>query len=97
VRDLYDSEITLRAGRIWQRLHLEATNIGLAMQPLNQALELIDLDNVRNRDSPTVRQFESFAGGGGWRPTFAFRAGYPLESAPPSPRRSLSDVLLHDG
>jgi nitroreductase len=97
VRELYDSEITLRAGRLWQRLHLEATSMGLAMQPLNQALELIDLDKVRKRESATAKQFESFAGGGEWRPTFAFRAGYPLESAPPSPRRSLSDVLLHDG
>jgi hypothetical protein len=32
----------LAAGRVWQKLHLSATTRGLAMQPLNQPIEMID-------------------------------------------------------
>ena len=42
VSDRYDRKATLAAGRIWQRLHLSATARGLAMQPLNQPIEMID-------------------------------------------------------
>ncbi len=42
VRDLYDREQALHAGRLWQRLHLQGTLLGLAMQPLNQLPECAD-------------------------------------------------------
>jgi hypothetical protein len=42
VSDRYDRKATLAAGRVWQRLHLSASARGLAMQPLNQPIEMID-------------------------------------------------------
>ena len=42
VRDRYDRQETLAAGRTWQRLHLSATVNGIAMQPLNQPIEMVD-------------------------------------------------------
>jgi hypothetical protein len=42
VRDLDDRVGQLEAGRLWQRLHLEATRLGLAAQPLNQWMERVD-------------------------------------------------------
>ncbi len=42
VRDLDDRMGQLEAGRTWQRLHLEATRVGLAAQPLNQWMERVD-------------------------------------------------------
>ena len=41
VSDRYDRKAMLAAGRVWQRLHLSATARGLAMQPLNQPIEMI--------------------------------------------------------
>ena len=42
VRDLDDRVGQLEAGRLWQRLHLESTRLGLAAQPLNQWMERVD-------------------------------------------------------
>ena len=42
VRDRYDQEQCLRAGRIWQRAHLPATARGLAARPSNEAVEMVD-------------------------------------------------------
>lgn len=37
----------VRAGRLWERMHLWATKEGLAMQPLNQATERASREAVR--------------------------------------------------
>ena len=42
VRDRYDRAQTIAAGRCWQRLHLDATLNGVALQPVNQPIEMID-------------------------------------------------------
>ena len=42
VRDPTSAIQRIEAGRLWQRLHLEATLHGLAMQPLDQWLEVVD-------------------------------------------------------
>ena len=44
VKDLYDRSSALHAGRLWQRLHLQGTLMGLGMQPLNQLPECVDRD-----------------------------------------------------
>jgi hypothetical protein len=35
VKDRYDKPAMLRAGAVWQRVHLRGTELGLALQPLN--------------------------------------------------------------
>ncbi len=41
VRDRYDQEQCLRAGRLWQRAHLFATAHGVAGRPCNEAVEMV--------------------------------------------------------
>ena len=42
VRDRLEMGSAIAAGRAWQRLHLAATTMGLAAQPLNQPVECVD-------------------------------------------------------
>jgi hypothetical protein len=91
VSDRYDRKTTIAAGRVWQRLHLSATARGLAMQPLNQPIEMID----RERQSAQGAQWaKRIAGLTEWQATFSFRVGFASRPAPPSPRRRLKDVVL---
>lgn len=94
VRDLYDREQALRAGRVWQRMHLLATTQGLAMQPLNQPVEWIDRERSLGRNSLTTRALEELTDGAPGEPTFVFRVGYPARAVPPSPRRPVDEVVI---
>jgi hypothetical protein len=49
VRDRYDRQDCLRAGRIWQRAHLLATARGLAARPCNEAVEMIDYERAHGQ------------------------------------------------
>jgi hypothetical protein len=49
VRDRYDRPTALAVGRIWQRLHLAATLAGVAVQPMNQPMEMVDRDRQLGR------------------------------------------------
>jgi hypothetical protein len=49
VRDRYDREHCLRAGRIWQRAHLLATARGVAGRPCNEAVEMIDHEKAHGK------------------------------------------------
>jgi len=94
VRDLYDRRQTLRAGQRWQRLHLMATARGLAMQPINQPVELVDREHELGREPRAARTLAALTGEEEWRPTFAFRVGFAMRNAAPSPRRPVEAVLL---
>jgi len=94
VRDKFDRAQALAAGMAWQRLHLDATVTGVALQPLNQAMEMADRDFQVGRVREWDKRLEALVGGDGWRPTFAFRAGWAERPAPASPRRALRDVLM---
>lgn len=93
VRDLYDRNQTLRAGRLWQRLHLQGTLLGLGMQPLNQLPECVDRELQLGKPALFRKSLASFCGDDEWRATFAFRMGLPTRPAPASPRRSLEAVM----
>jgi nitroreductase len=94
VRDLYDRPQALRAGRMWQRLHLLATARGLAMQPINQPVELVDRERELGREPRAARALAELTGGAEWKPTFAFRMGFATRPAGPSPRRPVEAVLI---
>ncbi len=75
--------LQLEAGRVFERLSLTATNLGLAVHPMNQILqipdlkrELADLLNVTDRTLQLL-----------------FRLGYAPPEEAPRPRRPLEDVL----
>src|SRR5271166_2764842 len=93
VRDRYDRKATLAAGRLWQSLHLGATVMGLALQPLNQPIEMIDRERQTGQGDVWAKRIARLTGDD-WQATFAFRAGYASRPAPPSPRRRLADVVL---
>ncbi len=87
-----DRVALMRAGRLWQRLHLEATVRGVAMQPLNQMMEVVDRDRQFNRPPEMAERLAAVAGDPGWTAVFGFRAGYASTRARPSPRRGVSLV-----
>ncbi len=90
VRDSTSKEHLIEAGRLWQRLHLEATLHGVAMQPLDQWLE--HADRARQLGAPVPSLGMGLASG--FAPVMMFRAGTALRPARPSARRLLDDVLL---
>jgi nitroreductase len=94
VRDRYDRSQSLRAGRVWQRIHLWATTQGLAAQPINQPMEVVDRERILNRDPQMAKVLAGITGDPDWQATFSFRMGYPTTEAPPSPRRPVEDVIM---
>ena len=94
VRDRYDREQCLRAGRIWQRAHLFATARGLAARPSNEAVEMVDHERALSRPASRASLLNEITGDPTWQPTFVFYMGYPTVSAPASPRRPLESVLI---
>lgn len=97
IKDPYDLQSTLEAGRLWQRIHLWATARGLAAQPLNQPAELVDRDYQLSRPSPMETALAVLTGDPAWRPTFIFRMGYAERAARPSPRRAVEDAVTREG
>jgi hypothetical protein len=94
VRDRYDRAQSLRAGRVWQRIHLWATTQGLAAQPINQPMEVVDRDRVLSHEPQMAKVLSGITGDPDWQATFGFRMGYPSAEALPSPRRSFEDVIM---
>ncbi|MGO9604256.1 MAG: hypothetical protein ACLQAT_12825 [Candidatus Binataceae bacterium] len=97
VRNLYDQEQALRAGMLWERLHLQITRIGLAAQPLNQLPERVDRERQLGLPASTAKTLATLTGDPAWHPTFAFRLGFPTRGASASPRRDPRSVIFPDG
>jgi len=93
VRDRYAADQCLQAGRLWERAHLLATAEGIAARPINEAVELIDIENAEGRPRVTETKLTELIGDSDWQSTFMFRMGYATASAPASPRRGLAQVL----
>jgi hypothetical protein len=93
VRDKRDDVQRVRAGRVWQRMHLWATTHGLAMQPLNQAPEMADREVVLNQATHFGDALSGLVADSTWQVLMTFRAGFPTHEALLSPRRALSAVL----
>lgn len=106
VRNKRDNAQRMRAGRVWQRMHLWATTQGVAMQPLNQLTEMADREVVLARPphfgdalhqvtSQVTRQvIGEVVGDADWQALLTFRVGYATHDAPRSPRRAVSTVVL---
>jgi len=94
VRNRYDQEQSLRAGRIWQRAHLLATARQLAVRPANEAVEMIDHEQELGREPRHAKLLAELTGDATWHPTFTFYMGYPIREANASPRRPVRNVIL---
>jgi hypothetical protein len=94
VRNRYDQEYCVRAGRIWQRAHLLATARGVAGRPCNEAVEMIDHENTLGKPARRPGLLAEILGDAAWQPTFVFYMGYPTLTARASPRRPPEKVVL---
>ncbi len=94
VRDRYDQEDCLRAGRIWQRAHLLATARSVAGRPCNEAVEMIDHEKALGKPALRTGLLGEILGDAAWQPTFVFYMGYPTLTARASPRRPIEKVVL---
>ena len=94
VRDRLEMGSAIGAGRAWQRLHLAATAMGLAAQPLNQPVECVDRSAQLGRGDEYAKALTRLVRAPGWEATFVFRMGYAQSEAIASPRRPLRAVLV---
>jgi nitroreductase len=94
VRDRYEREHCLRAGRIWQRSHLLATAHGVAGRPCNESVEMIDHEKAQGKPALRANPLAEVLGDAAWQPTFVFYMGYPKWPAHASPRRPIESVTL---
>ena len=94
VRDRYDEQQCLLAGRTWQRAHLFATAKGIAGRPCNEAVEMVDHEKALGRPASRIAMLNEITGDPSWQPTFIFYVGYPKITAHASPRRPVPSVLL---
>ncbi|HEX2590723.1 MAG TPA: hypothetical protein VHL34_04480 [Rhizomicrobium sp.] len=94
VKNRLDMASAIAAGRAWQHLHLLATAEGIAAQPINQPVEMVDRNAMLKRKDEFGPALAQLANAPGWEATFTFRMGYAERPSVPSPRRPLEDVML---
>jgi nitroreductase len=88
----------IAAGSAWQQLHLAATEAGLAAQPMNAPIEVMDRDHFLGRSNSYARDIAKIAKLPlAADPAFLFRIGYAARPAALSPRRRFEDVLRRRG
>ena len=86
-----DRTTQLVTGRLLQRIHLTATALGVALQHMNQITERIDAERAADTPATFGPRFAALLPPGE-KALVAFRVGYPVRDARPSPRRSAADV-----
>lgn len=79
-----DPASRVRAGQLFERIHLTATSLGLDLQPVSQLLEL----------APPRDALGDVLGIGAAYPQQPFRLGFGTPRERPAPRRPLEDVLI---
>jgi hypothetical protein len=93
IHNRQDRTQQLRAGRLWERMHLWATKEGLAMQPLNQATERASREIVLGITPHFGDALHALVGDAAWQTILTFRTGYSTHEGLRSPRRAVNDVL----
>jgi len=93
VKDITDPVQLVEAGRLLQRLHLEATTRGLGFQPISQLNWMADREEARGTTGEFRRRTAALAHGPGTM-AIGLRVGHALRPARASARRSLTYVLL---
>lgn len=94
VRDRYDRQQSLLAGRLWQRAHLLATSRGVDARPANEAVEMVDHEMRLGRSPRYAQLLAELTGDSTWQPTFSFCMGHAVRPGQESPRRPVRDVVL---
>jgi len=94
VRDRYEQEQCLHAGRVWQQSHLLATARGLVGRPCNELVEMVDHERALGKPASRMALLNEITGDATWQPTFVFYMGYAPLPAHASPRRSVQAVVM---
>jgi hypothetical protein len=93
VRDRYDQQQCLGAGRIWQRAHLYTTARGVAGRPANEAMEMVDHERSTGQEARHAALLAELIGDTAWQATFMFYIGYAVRPGLASPRRPVEMVV----
>ena len=72
-----DHRLHMEAGRLWQRVHLEGTARGLAMQPMNHHIEVIDYEARGEGGSSMAARMNLGEVWRGWEPILASAPAMP--------------------
>jgi hypothetical protein len=83
----------LTAGRLLQRVHLDATVAGLGLHHMNQVTEAMDRQTALGATATFGPRYRDLIAEPGRHPVVAFRIGVPVRPARRSPRRATSTVL----
>lgn len=94
IRNLSDYEQIVKAGQLWQRIHLRGTTEGIGMQILNQLSERRDRELSLGLTPLFGDMLHEILGDSEWHSIIQFRMGYPTLEALPSPRRPVKEVLI---
>jgi len=93
VDDALDPAAQVAGGRLLQRLHLEATRLGLAFHHMNQVTERIDRARATGAADGHSDEWSALIGAPAAHGLVSFRLGHPERAPRPSPRRPLADVV----
>jgi hypothetical protein len=92
VHDKQDYSQRIKAGRIWERMHLWATTQGLAVQPLNQIVERAEREQSAGQVPEFAKALTALVPDTNWQALMPFRIGYPTTQALESPRRPAEEM-----
>ena len=92
VDDAMDRRAQLVGGRVLQRIHLAATNDGIALHHMNQITERIDREQELGHPATFGPRLGALLPGG-VQPLVAFRVGIAERAGLRSPRRPVSAVV----
>lgn len=88
------SGTAMEAGRIWQRMILQATLDGLAVHPVNAIVANADFPNDKIASASLALFNKRVVRRKGWTPIMVFRLGLPTAEGGETPRRPLAEVLV---
>lgn len=94
VRNLSDREQMVKAGQLWQRLHLFMTTKQIGTHILNQLSERRDRELQLKQTPVFGNMLGKIIKDDDWHSVIQFRMGYPTIEAIPSPRRPVNDVVF---
>ncbi len=87
-----DPMARLSGGRLLERIHLDATRRGIALQPMNQITERIDREADLDRPPTFAPRLAPLLNAPGHEALVTFRLGYPIRTPVHSPRRPATEV-----
>lgn len=93
VDDVHDRALQFAGGRLLERAHLHATELGLGFQHMNPVTERIDLAGAAGARDGFSAAWSTALGIPAEQALLAFRIGHPVRAARPSPRRAIGDVV----